>query len=130
MSYRESLRLITSGDSTGKFMSYDPVSKKVTVLLKELSFANGVALSKNRDYILVAETSRHHIIRYWLQGPQARTFEVFAQVPGFPDNIKRSAKGEFWVGLNNSRTIPSSIDDIIAVRLDGQGRILERRHGQ
>ncbi|EXC19615.1 hypothetical protein L484_019361 [Morus notabilis] len=33
---------------------------------------------------------------YWLRNPKAGTFEVFAQLPGFPDNIKRSPRGGFW----------------------------------
>ncbi|KAF5200070.1 Strictosidine synthase, partial [Thalictrum thalictroides] len=123
------LRIAANGDSTGRLMTYDPVSRKVTVLLKGLSFANGVALSKDRDYVLVAETSRQLIQRYWLKGLQATTHEVFAQVPGSPDNIKINDRGQFWVALNNGRSFPSFIDDIVAVRLDEHGRILERRHG-
>ncbi|KAF5189326.1 Strictosidine synthase, partial [Thalictrum thalictroides] len=126
---RDHLRIAANGDSTGRLMTYDPVSRKVTVLLKGLSFANGVALSKDRDYVLVAETSRQLIQRYWLKGLQATTHEVFAQVPGSPDNIKINDRGQFWVALNNGRSFPSFIDDIVAVRLDEHGRILERRHG-
>ncbi|PIA30012.1 hypothetical protein AQUCO_05700010v1 [Aquilegia coerulea] len=126
---RENLRVSASGDNTARFMRYDPVSRRVTVLLRGLSFANGVALSKDRDYVLIAETSRQHIRRYWLQGLRAGTSEVFAQLPGSPDNIKRNDVGHFWVALNNGRSVPSSSDEPIAVRLDGQGRIIERRHG-
>lgn len=81
-------------------MEYDPKSKKVTVLLRGLFFANGVALSKDKTFLLVAATSKGRVLRYWLQGPKRGRCEVFAQLPGFPDNVSRSSKGEFWVALN------------------------------
>ncbi|KAF3432248.1 hypothetical protein FNV43_RR26987 [Rhamnella rubrinervis] len=39
---REWLLSILSGDKTGRLMQYDPNTKKVSVLLKGLAFANGV----------------------------------------------------------------------------------------
>lgn len=80
-------------------MKYEPESKQVSVILENLSFANGVALSQNGDYILVVETTKCRILRYWLKTQKAGTLEVFAQFPGFPDNIKRSPRGGFWVGI-------------------------------
>ncbi|PON40619.1 Strictosidine synthase [Trema orientale] len=84
-------------------MRYDPQTKQVDVLLGNLSFPNGVALSENNDFLLIAETTTCRIIRYWLQTPKAGTSEVFAQLPGFPDNIKRSPRGGFWVGIHSRR---------------------------
>lgn len=82
-------------------MQYDPKSKQVTVLLRGLFFANGVALSKDKTFVVVAETTTRRILRYWLQGPKMGKHEVFAQLPGFPDNINRNSKGEFWVALSH-----------------------------
>ncbi|KAJ8637179.1 hypothetical protein MRB53_011446 [Persea americana] len=45
------------------------------------------------------ETTTGRILRYWLQGPKMGEHEVFAQLPGFLDNINRNSKGEFWVAL-------------------------------
>ncbi|KAK9116262.1 hypothetical protein Sjap_015209 [Stephania japonica] len=145
------------GDKSGRLMRYDPISQQVTVLLDGLRVANGVALSKNNSYILVAETGRTRIIRYWLQGPNAKTSEVFAKLPYFPDNIKRNARGEFWVALSNgqgrvqrsveafgdssseidlrSRTSAllgvstPSMKDAVAIRLGEDGEILEVLNG-
>jgi sugar lactone lactonase YvrE len=84
----------------GRFMSYDPVTGQVKVLLKGLYFANGVALSQQEDFVLVNETYRYRIIRYWLKGPKAGTHEVFIDnLPGFPDNISSNRKGTFWLAL-------------------------------
>jgi len=84
----------------GRFMSYDPATGQVKVLLKSLYFANGVALSQQEDFVLVNETYRYRIVRYWLKGPKAGTHEVFIDnLPGFPDNISSNRKGAFWLAL-------------------------------
>ncbi|PON75033.1 Strictosidine synthase [Parasponia andersonii] len=100
---RNYLSVILSGDKTGRLMRYDPQTKQVDVLLENLSFPNGVALSESNHFLLIAETTTCRIIRYWLQTPKAGTSEVFAQLPGFPDNIKRSPRGGFWVGIHSRR---------------------------
>jgi len=70
------------------------------VLLDGLNYANGVALSSDERYLLVAETGNYRILRHWLAGPDAGTTEVIVDnLPGFPDNINTGQDGRFWVGL-------------------------------
>lgn len=38
--------------------------------------------------------------RYWLKGEKAGTLDVFAYLPGFPDNVRTNEKGEFWVAIH------------------------------
>lgn len=84
----------------GRFMSYDPVTKKVKVLLDKLYFANGVALSQNEDFVLINETYRYRIVKYWLKTDKKGTHEIFIDnLPGFPDNITSNGKGKFWLAL-------------------------------
>ena len=84
----------------GRFMAYDPASGKTEVILKNLYFANGVALSQQEDFVLINETSRYRIVRYWLKGPKAGTHEIFIEnLPGYPDNISGNGKGTFWLAL-------------------------------
>ncbi|PRQ54849.1 putative strictosidine synthase [Rosa chinensis] len=75
-------------------MRYDPWTKNVTVLRDDLSFANGVALSKDGDFVLVTQTTAKNILRYWLRGPRANTVDIFFQLRGAPDNIIRNINGE------------------------------------
>ena len=63
------------------FLRYDPSTGKTDMLLDGLYFANGVALSADEDYILVNETSRYRITRYWLKGDKAGSSEIFADNP-------------------------------------------------
>jgi sugar lactone lactonase YvrE len=88
------------GRPYGRLLVYDPVTKQTTTLIKGLYFANGVALSKNEDFVLVAETYRARIQRYWLKGPKPGTADVFADnLPGLPDNIDSDRQGRFWVAM-------------------------------
>ena len=84
----------------GRFLRYDPKTKTTEVLLHNLYFSNGVALSKNEDFVLVNETYKYRITRYWLKGPNAGTSDIFIDnLPGFPDNITANRKGTFWVAF-------------------------------
>ncbi|OMP08477.1 Six-bladed beta-propeller, TolB-like protein [Corchorus olitorius] len=98
---RNYLWVILSGDKTARLMKYEQESKQVTVLLNNLSFPNGVALSKDGSFLVFAETSKCRIQRYWLKTSKAGTLETLAKLPGFPDNIKRSPRGGFWVAMHS-----------------------------
>ena len=91
---------ILSGDKTGRLLKYEKTTKEVTILLQGLAFANGVALSRDRTFILIAETSNCRILRFWLHGPNSGKQDVFAELPGFPDNVRINSNGEFWVALH------------------------------
>ncbi|KAK9104530.1 hypothetical protein Scep_021374 [Stephania cephalantha] len=90
-------RQFLNGDSTGRLIEYNTKTKKSKILLKGMAFANGVALSKSKRYLLVAETGTARIMRYWLKGNKATKVELFSKLKGMPDNIKRNKRGEFWV---------------------------------
>ncbi|CAE6913934.1 Gluconolactonase [Ectopseudomonas oleovorans] len=88
----------------GRLLSYDPSTGETRVLLDGLYFANGVALSANEDFVLVNETYRYRITRYWLKGERAGQHEVFIDnLPGLPDNLQGDRKGTFWVALPTPR---------------------------
>lgn len=40
----------------GQLLKYDPSTKETSLVLDNLAFANGVALSRNEDYLVVCET--------------------------------------------------------------------------
>ncbi|CAL9236444.1 unnamed protein product [Arabidopsis halleri] len=107
---RNYIGAMMSGDRTGRLMKYDPNTKQVTTLLSNLAFPNGVVLSQNGDYLLVVETATCRVLRYWRSATSTtcksrENYEIFAEgLPGFPDNIKRSPRGGFWVGLNTKHS--------------------------
>ncbi|XP_057785081.1 protein STRICTOSIDINE SYNTHASE-LIKE 10-like [Salvia miltiorrhiza] len=106
---REFMSSVLTMDKTGKFMKYDMSSKEVTVLLRGLAFANGVALSKDHSFVVVVETTRCRVLRFWLEGPNAGTHNIFAELPGYLDNIRRNSEGEFWVALHSKNGLVSKL---------------------
>ncbi|KAJ1404936.1 Strictosidine synthase, conserved region [Sesbania bispinosa] len=81
-------------------------SSKVIItifLIDSLAFPNGVALSKDNSFLLLAESTTSKILKVQLGDSKTNYVENFAQLRRPPDNIKRSAKGEFWVALNSGR---------------------------
>ena len=84
----------------GSVYAFDPESKSTSKLLDGLNFANGVAVSEDGSFIVVAETGHYRILKYWLTGELKGTTEILiANLPGFPDNIKNGENGRFWIGF-------------------------------
>ena len=51
-------------NSLGRLLTFDPETGGVGVLLDSLYMPNGIALSPEEDFILLAETSIGRILRY------------------------------------------------------------------
>jgi sugar lactone lactonase YvrE len=91
---------LLEGRPHGRLISHDRRTGETKVLLDNLYFANGIALSQDESFLLVNETYRYRIQRYWLKGPRAGTAEIFIdKLPGFPDNITSNRQGKFWCAL-------------------------------
>ncbi len=103
-SQRDYLLDMLEGRPYGRLLVYDPATKTTRTLLKDLYFANGVAVMPDGQSELVAETWRYRITRYWLKGTHAGQHEVFADnLPGMPDNIDVDSQGHVWVALPTPR---------------------------
>lgn len=67
-------------------------------------YTNGVALSRDEDFLLIAETGRARVWRLWLKGDKAGSKEVFLDnLPGYPDNIEAQGDGTFWMAFASPR---------------------------
>lgn len=88
----------------GRFLAYDPKTKITRTLLRDLVFANGVAVSPDQSFALVVETARYRVHRVWLTGLKAGGSEIFIDnLPGFPDGITSNGNGKFWLALVTPR---------------------------
>jgi sugar lactone lactonase YvrE len=88
----------------GRFLAYDPKTKTTRTLLRDLTFANGVAVSSDQSFVLVVETAAYRIHRVWLTGPKGGQSDIFIDnLPGFPDGISSNGKGKFWLALVTPR---------------------------
>jgi sugar lactone lactonase YvrE len=89
----------------GRLLKYNPQTKETTLLLKDLHFANGIALSEDEDFVLVVESSRYKITRHWLKGETKGFTEPFIErLPAIPDGISRASDGGFWVAFMSPRS--------------------------
>jgi sugar lactone lactonase YvrE len=98
--YEGSLLDIMEHGGHGQIIAFNPKTGDARVIIDDLNFANGVAISDDQSYLLIAETGSYRILKHWLQGPDAGTTEVLIDnLPGFPDNINTGQDGRFWIGL-------------------------------
>jgi hypothetical protein len=83
-----------------RLLKYDTKTSRNEVLIDGLHFANGVVLSPKGDFVLVAETVRSRIHRYYVKGPKKGSRDIFIDgLPGLPDNLKSDGQGGFLVPL-------------------------------
>nr|XP_028580846.1 adipocyte plasma membrane-associated protein [Podarcis muralis] len=99
--------LIMEASDDGRLLEYDTVTKEVKVLMGGLRFPNGVQLSPAEDFVLVAETTMARIRRYYVSGLMKGGEDMFIEnMPGFPDNIRPSSSGGYWVAMSAIRSNP------------------------
>ncbi|SHJ57701.1 Strictosidine synthase [Desulfatibacillum alkenivorans DSM 16219] len=93
------LDLVEHGGN-GRLLMYDPNTKRASVLVDGLQFANGAAVSHDGMSVLFNETGAYRVMRYWLEGRlKGQVTPVLENLPGFPDNITRGMDGRYWVAL-------------------------------
>lgn len=119
-------------------------------LLDRLNFANGLLLSQDEDFLLVAETGAYQITRLWLKGPDTGKRDVLlSNLPGFVGDLSIAPDGKsYWssfftprkrimdtlapypkirklLGLLPLSLLPQSEPFPFVFRFDAQGNILE-----
>ncbi|EPY89290.1 Adipocyte plasma membrane-associated protein (BSCv protein)-like protein, partial [Camelus ferus] len=112
------LLLLMEGTDDGRLLEYDTKTREVTVLLDRLRFPNGVQLSPEEDFVLVAETTMARIRRFYVSGLMKGGADLFVEnLPGFPDNIRASSSGGYWVAMAAVRSNPGfSMLDFLSER--------------
>jgi len=106
------------GAPSGRLIQTDSKTGKSKVLLSNLHFSNGVQLSKDEDFVLVTETVRARVVRYYLKGDKKGQSDIFVdRLPGLPDNVRPNQKGGFYIVLSTPR-IPSEVSlvDLVGPR--------------
>lgn len=101
---RDFLPLTLEGRADGRFMKYDIASAETTVIADKIAFANGVAISQDKKFVVFCETTYMRCHRHWIRGPKAGKTEVFVNLPGYPDNLSLNSRGRFWIALNSRRS--------------------------
>ena len=98
-------KLILEMLPAGGLYCYDPKVKTIKTLISGTYFGNGVVLSKNEDFVLMVETGKYRILRYWLKGEKTGTVDTFMDnLPGFPNGISIREDGSYWLGFSTKRS--------------------------
>lgn len=79
---------------------YNIKTKQNTILIGNLTFANGVKLADDESFILINDLNKNRVLRYYLKGPNKGKHDVFIDgLPGMPDNLSSDGKGGFLIPL-------------------------------
>ena len=98
-------KIILETKPLGGLYLYDPSLQKVETLIDGTYFGNGVALSRDETYVLMVETTKYRVLRYWLKGDKAGQTDIFLDnLPGFPNGISLREDGSYWLGFSTKRT--------------------------
>ncbi len=109
---------------TGRIIAQDPNTLVARVAMTGLCFPNGLEFTRDGKTMFIAETGTYRILAVDLaklslvrtaqgdngvptldQAMKQGAVRVFADnLPGFPDNLTRSASGRLWVGLTKPRS--------------------------
>ena len=101
---RDAIADIFEHRGSGRLLRYDPKTKRTTVLLRRLQYANGVAVAPDQSFVLVVETASYRVRVYWLTGPGKGRSDIFIDnLPGFPDGISSNGRDTFWLAMFTTR---------------------------
>lgn len=108
-SYKYSLKEFAwdffEGRPYGRLLHYDPSSKKTRVIVTDLYFANGVAISSDQHSVIFCETPLRRCRKYYIEGERKGSVEMFVEnLPGMPDNIRYDGEGHYWIALSTEVT--------------------------
>jgi sugar lactone lactonase YvrE len=107
----------------GRLLRFDPQTGETEVLLRELYFANGVALSPDEDFVLVNETYRYRVTRFWLTSCDGQPYrnEARRRPDSNPDFLstrtnrdnKKGSPGRRFLVSNSHFYCPSCKQDML-----------------
>ncbi len=109
---------------TGRIIAQDPETLVARVAITGMCFPNGIEFSRDGKTMFISETGTYRILAVDLaklsvvrtaegdngvptleQAMKQGAARVFVDnLPGFPDNLTRSASGRLWVGLTKPRS--------------------------
>jgi len=110
--FEASILDIIEQSATGRVLEHDPNKGTTRVVARGLSFANGIALSADEQWLFVAETGRYRVWKIaaaaadldLARGPGEQARVLLDNLPGYPDNLMRGQQGRIWMGFTKPRS--------------------------
>jgi sugar lactone lactonase YvrE len=97
---------------SGRVLSFDPKTKSIKTMLGGFIFANGVAISKDESFVLVADSGAFRLFKV-SSGFRKETFGP--PLPGIPDGIRLGTQGDVWVAI--VKQVPQILQAMLPYRL-------------
>lgn len=92
-------------NSAGRIIACGPALDAPKVLLRNLGYPQGLALSPDGRFLWLTESWRHRIHRIPVSGRSLGSPEiVIGNLPGYPARLGRAAAGGFWLSIFALRT--------------------------
>lgn len=107
-------------DSTGRLLKYDINSQTLTIAADGFVFPNGVQVTDNKEAVILCEFGKQRLMRVFIKGPKAGKTELFSQLPGECDNVRRSGNFDqetYWVAFASVR---NASNPLLSDRLAGR----------
>ncbi|XP_031106779.1 protein STRICTOSIDINE SYNTHASE-LIKE 9-like isoform X2 [Ipomoea triloba] len=130
--FRNFTKVAQSGDTSGRLLKYEMNTGQVKVVLRRLSGPTGLAISKDKTFLVISEFIGRKITKHIIKGPKAGLTQTILKLEGQPDNVKWATSGGFWVAVNilkppqPEQLIPMT--ESIAVKFDINGKILDKKN--
>ncbi|XP_052197711.1 protein STRICTOSIDINE SYNTHASE-LIKE 5-like [Diospyros lotus] len=92
---------ILEGRPHGRLLSFDPSTRKTHLLLSDLYFPNGVAVSPDQLSVVFCETPMRRCRKYFIEGEgKGSVGNLVENLPGMPDNIHYDEEtGYYWIAI-------------------------------
>lgn len=94
---------LLEGRPNGRLLSFEPKSRTTKTVCDNLIFPNGVCLTHDGQYLLVASTWTCSILIFDLRNLSVGPRIFVRGLPGYPDNINRASDGGYWIALAGMR---------------------------
>jgi ribose transport system permease protein len=112
------------GRGNGRILCFDPRTGRTRTVLPKRMLPNGICMTGDGESLLFAETWACRVSRFWFAGPRkGKVVTIMDDIPGYPDNIRRTSDGHFWVAIFGMRT--PALD--LAMRMPGFRRRMAQR---
>lgn len=94
---------LLEGRPNGRLLAYDPRTGKTRTVCDNLIFPNGVCVTHDGKYLLVASSWTCSVLIFDLANMAAGPRVFLSGLPGYPDNINRASDGGYWIALAGMR---------------------------
>jgi len=114
------INILIEHDTSGRLLKYDITSKQLTVVAADFVLPNGVQITDNKEAIIVCEFGRQRLMRTFIKGSKTGETELFTELPGECDNIRRSTtdRETYWVAFASVRNASNPL--LFLDRLSGR----------